>query len=92
MAKAIECKVNGVEKGIVLTENDLYLSQTEAVPKERFTAIRTMHQTVMQKFAQWLLEPVEKYCKTGSGVRTSGEILLRYYKDKLGICNRYHIG
>ena len=52
IASAIECKVNGQERGIVLTENDLYLSQTEAVQREQFMVIRTMRQTVMQKSAQ----------------------------------------
>ncbi len=37
-------------------------------------------------------EPLEKYRKTGSVLRTSGEVLLRYCKDQLGICNRYHTG
>ena len=92
VAKAIDCKVKGVETGIVLTENDLVFVTTEAVPKVRFTAIRTMHQTVMPKCYQWLLEPVEEHRKTGSGVRTSGKILFRYYKDQLGVGNRYHIG
>ena len=39
---------------------------------------------------QRLLEFMEKHCKTGSVLWTSGEILLRYCKDKLGIRNNYH--
>ena len=45
VATAIECKVKGVESGIVLTENDLVL------PKAQFTVTRTMLQTEMQKCA-----------------------------------------
>ena len=52
IATAIECKEKGVEKGIVRLKMTLYLLQTEAVRRERFTATRTMHQTVMQKCAQ----------------------------------------
>ena len=39
---------------------------------------------------QRLLEPVEKHCKTGSVLWSSGEILLRYRKDELGIRNDHH--
>ena len=52
IASAIECKEHGVEKGIVLTENDLYSLQTEAVQKVLFTVIRIMHRMEMQRFAQ----------------------------------------
>ena len=52
IASAIECKVNGQERGIVLTEMTSYLSQTEVVQREPFTEIRTMHQTGMPKSVQ----------------------------------------
>ena len=49
VAKAIDCKVKGVETGIVLTENDLVFVTNGSCTEGRFTAIRTMHQTVMPK-------------------------------------------
>ena len=52
IAKAIECKVNGVEKGIVLTENDLVFVTNGAVQREPSTAIKTMHRMETQKFVQ----------------------------------------
>ena len=52
IASAIECKVNGQERGIVLTEMTSYSSQTEAVQREPFMEIRTMHQTGMPKSVQ----------------------------------------
>ena len=60
IASAIECKVNGVEKGIVLTENDSYSSQTEAVQKVRSMVIRTMHRTATRKFVQAAAGPSGK--------------------------------
>ena len=50
VAKAIECKVNGVEKGILLTEKIWYLSPTEAVPRVPSMVIRIMRPTETLKF------------------------------------------
>lgn len=52
IAKAIECKVNGVEKGIVLTENDFVFVTNGSCTEEPSMAIRIMHRTEMQKFVQ----------------------------------------
>ena len=40
---------------------------------------------------QRLLEPVEEHRKAGSVFWTSGEVLLGYGEDQLGICNRHHV-
>ena len=81
----IECKVNGKENGIMLTETTLYLLQTAAVQRERFTAIRIMRRMVMRKSEQAVSGASGKYCQTGPVLRTSGEILLRCGQDKLGV-------
>ena len=52
IASAIECSVKGVEKGLSLQKTILFLSQTEAVPKEPSTVIRTMRLMEMQKSVQ----------------------------------------
>ena len=52
IASVIECKVNGQERGIILTENDLVFVTNGAVQREPFTEIRTMHQTEMPKSVQ----------------------------------------
>ena len=51
VATAIECKVKGVEKGILLTEND-YLLPTEAVQRELSTVTRITLQMEMLRFVQ----------------------------------------
>ena len=90
VAKVIDCKVKGVETGIVLTENDLIFVTNGSCTEG--TIYGDQNHAPNGDAEVRLLEPVEEHCKTGSGVRTSGKILFRYYKDQLGVGNRYHIG
>lgn len=49
VAKAIECKVNGAEKGISLTENDLVFVTNAAAWREPFMETRIMRPMEMQR-------------------------------------------
>ena len=92
IASAIECKEHGVEKGIVLTENDLVFVTNGSCTEGTIYGDQNHAPNGCRGSHKWLLESVEEYRKAGSVLWSSGEILFRYYKDKLGICYRYYTG
>ena len=76
MATAIECKVKGVEKGILLTENDyVFVTNGSCTEGTIYGDQNHAPNGDAEVRTKRLLEPLEKYCKTGSVFRTSGEIL-----------------
>ena len=77
VATAIECKVKGVEKGIVLTENDLvFVTNGSCTEGTIYGDQNHAPNGDAEVRTQRLLEFVEKHCKTGSVLWTSGEVLL----------------
>ena len=72
VATAIECKVKGVESGIVLTENDLVFVTNGSCTEGTEPCSKRRCRSAQQR----LLEFMEKHCKTGSVLWTSGEVLL----------------
>ncbi len=83
IAKTIECKVDGKETSIPLTENDLVFVTNGSCTEGTIYGDHT-HAPAGSPDKR-LLEPVEKYRGTGRILWTSGEVLFGYREDKLGI-------
>ena len=84
----IECKVNGKENGIMLTENDLvFVTNGSCTEGTIYGDQNHAPNGDAEVRTSGCLEPLEKYCQTGPVLRTSGEILLRCGQDKLGVRN-----
>ena len=77
VAKAIEYNVNGVEKGLVLTENDLvFVTNGSCTRGHHLWGSESCAKRGCRSENQWQLELVEKHRPAGSGVWTSRKVLL----------------
>ena len=93
MATAIECKVNGAEQGIVLTENDLVFVTNGSCTEGTIYGDQDHApngDAEVRTSGCWSLW--KNIAKQDSVLRTSGEVLLRHLQDQLGVCYRHHSG
>ena len=92
-ATAIECRVNGTEQGIVLTENDLvFVTNGSCTEGDHLRRPGPRPQRGRGGAHQRLLEPVEEHCQAGPRLWTAGEVLLRHLQDQLGVGHHHHPG
>ena len=93
MATAIECRVNGAEQGIVLTENDLvFVTNGSCTERDHLRRPGPRPQRGRGGAHQRLLEPVEEHRQAGPCLWPSGEVLLRHFQDQLGVGHHHHPG
>ncbi len=90
-ARAIECLVHGEKTEIPLTEKDLvFITNGSCTEGTIYGDQKPCAYGQCRDPHQRLLGAVEADRRPGPVLRTSGEILLRYSEDQLGICNCDH--
>ena len=92
-ATAIECRVNGAEQGIVLTENDLVFVTNGSCTEGTIYGDQDHApngDAEVRTSGCW--SSVEEHRQAGPRLWTAGEVLLRHLQDQLGVGHHHHSG
>ena len=92
MATAIECKVKGVEQGIVLTENDLVFVTNGSCTEGTIYGDQDHAPNGDARCAPAAAGICGRTLLSRTGFWPSGEVLFRCGQDQLGVGHYHHSG